>query len=64
MYLKYIYFMLSILRTHLHIYVLNKNTLQLYFWYNKLVYLKAAKLEQLIVCLMHFNCAEVVLSSK
>ncbi len=35
MYLKYIYFMLSILQIHLHIYV-NKNTLQLYFWYTKL----------------------------
>ncbi len=31
MYLKYIYFMLSILQIHLHIYVLIKNTLQLYF---------------------------------
>ncbi len=33
MYLKYIYFMLSILQIHVHtcIYVLNKNTLQLYF---------------------------------
>ncbi len=27
MYLKYIYFVLSILQIHLHIYVLNKNTL-------------------------------------
>ncbi len=24
---------------HLHIYVLDENTLQLYFWYTKLVYL-------------------------
>ncbi len=31
MYLKDIYFMLSILQMHLHIYVLIKNTLQLYF---------------------------------
>ncbi len=38
-----------------------KNTLQLYFWYSKLVYLKFAKLEQLILYLMHFNCAEVAL---
>ncbi len=27
----------------------------------KLVYLKSAKLEQLILYLMHFNCVEVVL---
>ncbi len=26
-----------------------KNILQLYFWYNKQVYLKSAKLEQLIL---------------
>ncbi len=63
MLLKYIYFMLSILQIHLHIYVRNKNTLQLYCWYTKLVYLKSAKLEQLILCLMHFNCVEVVLKS-
>ncbi len=56
MYFKYIYFMLSILQTHLHISVLNKNTLQLYFWYTKLV-----KLEQLILYVTHFNCAEVQL---
>ncbi len=62
MYLKYIYFMPSILQIHLSIYVLNKNTLQLYFWYTDLVYL-SAKLEQLIMYLMHFNCAEVVLKS-
>ncbi len=31
MYLKCIYFMLSILQIHLRSYVLNKNTLQLYF---------------------------------
>ncbi len=49
MYLKYIYFILSILQIYLHIYVglLHKNILQLYFWYTKLVYLKSAKLEQL-----------------
>ncbi len=58
MYLKYIYFMRSTLQKHLHIYVHNKNTLHLYFWFTKLVYLKSAKLEQLILCLMHFNCAE------
>ncbi len=40
MYLKYIYFVLSMLQIHLHIYVHNKNTLQLYFWYTKLQYLK------------------------
>ncbi len=34
--------------------------LVVYFWYTKLVYLKSAKLEQLI---LHFNCAEVVLKS-
>ncbi len=44
--------MLGIL--HLRIYVLNTNTLQVYFWYTKLVYLKSAKLEQLILYLMHF----------
>ncbi len=37
-----------------------KNTLQLFFRYIKLVYLKSAKPEQLIVC---FNCVEVVLKS-
>ncbi len=42
------YFMLNILQIHLHKYVLNKNTLQLYFYYTKLVYLKSAKMEQLI----------------
>ncbi len=60
MYLKYIYFMLSILQIYWHIYVLDKNTLKLYFWYTKLLYLKSAKLEQLI---LHFNCVEVVLKS-
>ncbi len=48
---------------HLFTYVLNKNTLQLYFGYSKPVYLKSAKLEQLILCLVHFKCAEVVLMS-
>ncbi len=43
MYVKYIYFMQSILQIRVRIYVLNKNTLQLYFWYTKLVYLKSAK---------------------
>ncbi len=63
MYWKYIYFMPSTLQMNWHIYVLNKNTLQLYFWYTKLVYLKSAKLEQLILYLMHFNCVKVVLKS-
>ncbi len=58
MYLKYIYFML-ILQIHLQINVLNTNTLQLHF--TKLVFLKSAKLEQLILYLMHFNCAKVQL---
>ncbi len=62
-YLKYIYFVQSVLQMQLCIYVLNKNTLQLYFLYTKLSYIKFAKLEQLILCLMHFNCAEVVLKS-
>ncbi len=51
MYLKYIYFMLRILQIHLHTYVLNKNTLQLWVCYTKLVYLKSAKLEQIIFVL-------------
>ncbi len=34
--------MLSILQIHLHMYVLDKNILKLYFWYAKLVYLKLA----------------------
>ncbi len=33
------------------------------YWYTKPVYLKSAKWEQLILCLMHFNFAEVVLKS-
>ncbi len=61
MYLKYIYFVLSILQIHLHIYMLNKNALQLYFWYTILVYFKSAKLEQLVLCLMQINCVEVQL---
>ncbi len=48
---------------HLHIYILHLNTLQLYFWDTKLVYLNSAKSEQLILYLMHFNFAEVVLKS-
>ncbi len=40
-----------------------KNTLQLYFCYTKLLCLKSAKLEQLILYLMHFNCVKVVLKS-
>ncbi len=46
MYLKNIYFVLSILQNTFHIYVFNKNTLQLHFWYTKLLYLKYAKMEQ------------------
>ncbi len=42
--------------------VLNKKKTQLQFWYTKLVYLQG-KLEQLILYLMPFNCAEVVLKS-
>ncbi len=53
--------MLSILHINVHIYVLNKNIMQLYFQYTKLV--KSAKLEQLILYLIHFNCAEVELKS-
>ncbi len=60
MYLKYIYFMLSILQIHWHIYVPNINTLQLYFYYTKTGVLKSVKLKQLILYLMHFNCVEVV----
>ncbi len=59
---KYMYFMLSVLQIHLYIYVLNTNTLQLYFWYSKLVYVKSAKLEQFILYLILFNCVEVVLN--
>ncbi len=62
MYLKYIYFMISIQQIHLHMYVL-QNTQQLYFYYTNLVYSGSAKLEQLILCLMHCNCAEVVKSN-
>ncbi len=62
MYLKYIYFMLSIQQMHLHMYVL-QNTQQLYFYYTNLVYSGSVKLEQLMLCLMFFNCAEVVLKS-
>ncbi len=53
LYLKYIYFMLSILKIHLQMYVLNKNTLQLHF--TKLVFLNSAKFEQIILHLMDFN---------
>ncbi len=62
MYLKYIYFMISIQQIHLHRNVL-QNTQQLYFYYTNLVYSGSVKLEQLMLCLMHFNCAEVVLKS-
>lgn len=63
MYFKYFYFTLSMLQIHLRIYVFYRNTLQLYFWYTKLVYLKSAKLEELILYLMHINRVEVVLKS-
>ncbi len=36
--------------------------MHLYFWYTRLVYLKT-KMEQQMLCLMHFNCAEVVMKS-
>ncbi len=35
----------------------------LYLYYTKLLFLKSAKLEQLILYLMQFNCVEVVLKS-
>ncbi len=60
MYLKFIYFMLRLLQIHLHIYVRNKNTLQLYFWYTNRVYLKSAELEQLILCLKDWLCGSSV----
>jgi len=41
-------------------YVLNINTLQLYFSHNKFKYLKSVKLEQLILFLMHFSYHEIV----
>ncbi len=59
--LKCVLNFISIVQIHLHIYALNKITLQSYFWYTKLVYLKSTKLEQLILCLIYFNCAEVQL---
>ncbi len=62
MYLKYIYFMMGIQQIHLHRNVLQK-TQQLYFYYTNLVYSGSVKLEQLMLCLMHFNCAEVVKSN-
>ncbi len=52
--------MLSILQIPFHIYVLNKMPCNCNFS-TKLVYLKSAKLEQLILYLMHFKCVEVVL---
>jgi len=48
MYLKYINFLLSILQIHLFIKILHINTLQLYFRYTKLVYLKSAKFNNLV----------------
>ncbi len=59
--LKCVLNFISIVQIHLHIYALNKITLQSYFWYTKLVYLKPTKLEQLILCLIYFNRAEVQL---
>ncbi len=52
MYLKYIYFMLSILKIHINMYVLNKNALRLYNWCINLVYLKSDKSKRLILYLM------------
>ncbi len=52
--------MLSILQIHFHIDVINKMPYNCTFCI-KLVYLKSVKLEQPILHLMHFNCAEVVL---
>ncbi len=43
MYLEYYKYIL-----HIYISYFIKNTLQLYFWYTKLVYLKSAKLELII----------------
>ncbi len=37
------------------------NTLQVYFWYTKLLYLKSAKLKQQFFWLLLFTCAEVQL---
>ncbi len=54
------YLMLSILQIHLHIIYLIKIPCN---WYTKLEFLKFSKLEQLILYLIHFNCAEVVLKS-
>ncbi len=61
--MKYIYLMLIILQIHIHIYMFNRNTLQLYFWHTKAVYLMPAKLEHLILYLMHFPFGEVGLKS-
>ncbi len=46
MFLKYIYLILSILQINVHIYLqyLIKNTLNLYFSYNKLLYVESDKL--------------------
>ncbi len=46
MFLKYIYLILSILQINVHIYLqyLIKNTLNLYFTYNKLLYVESDKL--------------------
>ncbi len=60
-YLKYIYFMLSILQIHLYIYVPNKNTLRLYFWYTKIILLYSKLAKQLILSVMHIYCLVVVL---
>ncbi len=57
-YLEYIYFRQSIPQTYFDIYVFNKNTPKLY-WYTKLLYLKSAKLEQLI---LHFSFVDVQLN--
>ncbi len=65
MYLKYIFWNIFHAKystnTCAYLMYLIKKT-QLHFWYTKLVYLQG-KLEQLILYLMPFNCAEVVLKS-
>ncbi len=61
--MKYIYLMLIILQIHIHILCLIEIPLQLYFWHTKAVYLMPAKLEHLILYLMHFPFGEVGLKS-
>ncbi len=62
MYLKYIYFMLSIQKKKPLQYVFHKILCSCIFgvlnWSAK-----SAKCEKLILCLMHFNCTEIELKS-